>query len=111
MFSWLVVSVCLIGSPPDSRSIEITRVTAVRETKADPRKAKVLNRFPGDEEIKRLVSVKGKTAAEVIETLGHPSRMEHPGDGIEVWVYPWPAYCAVGFRNGKVIGTFYTAGY
>jgi hypothetical protein len=79
----------------------------------DTSKAKLLGRWPNKSDLERLAQCKGKAPAEVIQILGHPSRIWKSQDGvntIETWYYPWQAACGVSFVNGRVVGTYYTAG-
>ena len=78
---------------------------------ANTKLAKPLGRWPTADDIKRLESVKGLTAAKVLRTLGHPKHVERQEDGEERWDYPWLAAASVYFRHGVATSTFYTAGY
>lgn len=66
--------------------------------------------FPTEDDLARLESVMGKTAAEVVLILGEPEKVETRGTK-ERWVYPWIAACHVTFEGGIVVDTFYTGGY
>jgi hypothetical protein len=66
--------------------------------------------WPSHALVEDLATVKGKTPAQTIRILGHPSKIEQRGD-VVVWEYPWLASCKVTFRNGVVVDTFYTSGY
>ena len=77
----------------------------------DPSKARALDRWPNDEDLARLKSVEGRTRADALRILGHPSAVERRADGTEVWTYPWLACCQVHFTGGVADWTFYTAGY
>jgi outer membrane protein assembly factor BamE (lipoprotein component of BamABCDE complex) len=78
--------------------------------KPDTKLARPLGRWPNADDLKRLESVKGQSAAGVLKTLGHPKRVERDEHG-EHWVYPWLATAVVYFHDGVVTNTFYTAGY
>ncbi len=84
---------------------------AVTEAEPDPRKARALDRWPNDEDLARLESVKGKPKVVILQVLGHPYRIQRKPDGEEVWIYPWSAYCEVKVRNNVCTDTFYTGGY
>jgi hypothetical protein len=77
----------------------------------DPRQARPLDHWPTQVDLARLQSVQGRTPAETIRILGHPSRVGRGVDRSAVWDYPWLAGCRVWFRNGVVVNTFYTAGW
>ena len=77
----------------------------------DTSKAKPLGRWPNDSDLERLARCEGKTPAEVIQILGHPSRIFTSPKGRKTWDYPWQAACRIWFENGTVVSTYYTAGY
>src|SRR5262245_23193429 len=79
-------------------------------TRPNPKLSRPLDRWPNGDDIRRLESVKGHSAAHVLETLGHPQKVERDKQG-ERWFYPWRAAAIVYFHNGIVTNTFYTAGY
>jgi hypothetical protein len=76
----------------------------------DTKLARPLGRWPNADDLKRLESVKGQSAAGVLKALGHPKRVEHDERG-ERWIYPWLATAIVYFHDGVATDTFYTAGY
>jgi len=83
----------------------------VVEIVPDPSRARPLDHWPNDEDLKRLKSVEGKPKVVILLVLGHPSAVTYRADGEEVWDYPWLAACRVWIRKGICTGTFYTAGY
>jgi len=68
-------------------------------------------RWPADEDIRKLHSVKGLAKAEVLSVLGEPVRKETNAEGRERWYYPWLAAAFVDFDGDVAKSTFYTAGY
>jgi hypothetical protein len=83
----------------------------VRDTEPDPRKARPLVHWPTEEDLLRLASAKGRSRADVLQSLGHPVAVGRPTHGVEVWHYPWQASCSVWFEKGVCVRTFYDAGY
>lgn len=81
----------------------------IEEILPNPDLAKPL--CPDSYDLFKLESTKGKTKSEVLRILGHPSKISYNTNGIERWDYPWRACCRIWFKNGRVSGTFYTAGY
>ena len=79
-------------------------------TRPDPKLSRPLDRWPNGDDLRRLQSVKGQSAAQVLKILGHPAKVERD-EQRESWSYPWRAAAIVYFRNGLVTDTFYTAGY
>jgi hypothetical protein len=79
--------------------------------KPDTRQARPLDHWPTQADLDLLGSVMGRTPAETIRVLGHPSKIARRKDGRVVWSYPWLAACTVTFKQGVVVDTFYTAGY
>ena len=89
----------------------VTTVAPDESSRPNPKLAKPLKRWPSELDLKRLESVKGLRAADVLKTLGHPSRVERQKDGHERWIYPWLAIASVSLHNGVATDTFYTAGF
>ena len=67
-------------------------------------------KFPTEDDLARLESVEGKSAAEVVSILGEPERIETRGTQRR-WIYPWLASCYVTLEDGIVVNTFYSSGY
>ena len=89
----------------------VTTIPREDASRPNPKLAKPLKRWPNELDIKRLESVKGLRASEVLKALGHPCRVERQKDGDERWIYPWLAFASVSLHNGVATGTFYTAGF
>jgi hypothetical protein len=96
------------GPMPLAAHIAMALVT---QQQPDTTKAKRLERWPTHQDLAKLESAEGKPRWLVLVILGHPSSVERRADGVEVWGYPWLAWCEVRFRNGMCTETFYTAGY
>lgn len=77
----------------------------------DTNKATPLNRWPNKQDLTRLRSLERQAKWMVLMVLGHPSAVERQPEDLEVWLYPWVAYCSVTFKNGFCVWTFYSAGY
>jgi hypothetical protein len=81
------------------------------DARPDPRQSVPLDHWATEADIKRLESVKGRTAAETIRILGHPMSVDRHEGGKEIWDYDWCASCRVWLKNGVVEDVFYTAGW
>ena len=68
-------------------------------------------RWPDESDLQKLEHLKGKGPVEVIESIGHPARLEIRNDGVAIWHYDWPAACYVTMKSDVVEDCFYTAGF
>jgi hypothetical protein len=79
-------------APPD--------LTPLRDPEPDPSRTVRLTRWATREEADRFCSLKGMTKRKVLQTVGHPWKIDKQPDGTEVWTYDWGIDWRLFFRGG-----------